>query len=223
MKQMINQPLLPALSNYLASYESEHSAKLDQAALLAAKTVENGGLIHLASGDMCSAAVFEPFLKPGCLCAFSPVTEPTLSTLHGGYRSYLLKNTLNIGDFLYRYYRNIRPGDTFVIGDTLGSPAAAEMLRCAQEDKISVIWITSRRESSGCDADVLLPMPPPDASNGPYSSLLLSAIGYEINRRAIRILETSRCPFDTWQPYDPSSDQDNIRLCRTYRNRIKQL
>lgn len=218
----MNQSLLPALSEYLLSYRTELENELENAAQLAAKSTSDGGLIHLAAGDMSSGGIFEVFMKPGCLCTFSPVTDPTLSTLHGAYRSFLLKDTSRIGTFLYQYYRNIHPGDTILIADLLGSPAAYELLCCAKKDKVSTIWITSRQEALK-EADVTLPFSAPADSNGLYGSVLLSAIGYEINHRAIRILQEANLPFDTWKPYDVSCKQENIHLCETYRNRIKQL
>lgn len=198
------------------------SKPFEEAVCILAETVKNGGLLHLVAGDMSSAGIFEPFMKPGCLCAFSPVTEPTLSTLHIASRAYYLRNSEKIGEYLASYYRNIRRGDCLILADVCGSLASEEMIRFAREHGQTVVYISGSHKDNDADVQIKLP-------SGEYnllyaiSSAALTVYINVLNLAAIDVLHDQGLEPDIWDSFAPDGNAHNEKMIEKYRYRIKQL
>lgn len=197
-------------------------AVFEKAVGLLAETVKEGGLLHLIAGDMCSAGVFEPFMKPGCLCAFTPVTEPTLSTLHCASRAYYLRNSAKIGEFLITYYRNIHKGDCLILADVNGSLASEEIIQFARENGQSVIYISGTCRDAGADVRIALPAAE-ESLRYAVCSVALSACVNALNLAVIDELRSQGKTPDIWDSFTQSGCAHNDLMIDKYRYRIKQL
>lgn len=200
----------------------QESVSFEKAAGIMAETVKGGGLLHLAAGDMSSTGVFEPFMKPGCLCAFSPVTEPTLSTLHSASRAYYLRNSEKIGEFLVSYYRNIRKGDCLILADVCGSVASDEMIQFARVHGQTVVYISGTRKPAGADVQIALPAEE-DSLTYAVSSVALSACVNALNLAVIDALRGQGLVPDIWAGFKENGCAHNERMIDKYRYLIKQL
>lgn len=201
---------------------AQRSEAFAKAVGILAETVKSGGLLHLVAGDMSSAGVFEPFMKPGCLCAFTPVTEPTLSTMHSASRAYYLRNTAKVGEYLASYYRNIQKGDCLILADVCGSLASDEIIQFAKEHGQRVVYITGARKDSEADVQITLP----EAEKSMLyatSSVALSASVNALNLATIEVLCSQGQTPDVWESFAEYGCEHNEKMIDKYRYRIKQL
>ena len=213
------------ISQLLQSVEkmrAQGSAAFEKAVELLAETVKEGGLLHLVAGDMSSAGVFEPFTKPGCLCAFTPVTEPTLSTMHSASRAYYLRSSAKVGEFLVSYYRNIQRGDCLILADVCGSLASEEIIQYAKENGQTVVYISGTRKDAKADVQIALPTAE-ESELYATSSVALSFCVNALNLATIDALCTQGQTPDVWESFAQCGCAHNEEMIDKYRYRIKQM
>lgn len=216
-----NKKILQLLQT-VEEMRAQGSETIEKAVGLLAKTVKHGGLLHLVAGDMSSAGVFETFMKPGCLCAFTPVTEPTLSTMHSASRAYYLRNSAKIGEFLVSYYRNIQRADCLILADVCGSLASEEIIQYAKENGQTVVYISGTQKVTYADVQIALPTTE-ESMLYATSSVALSFCINALNLATIDALSAQGQTPDVWESFAQCGCAHNEEMIGKYRYRIKQM
>lgn len=208
------------MNDWKVSYALTDTTATDavtRGAMLLARAVKADRLIHLAAGDFTATALLEAFVKPGMLCNFSPMREPTLSALHVASRAFCLKNTPHIGEYLFAYYRNTAPGDVMVVADSFSSYASREILAAAKEKGLFTIHLSGTEQDSSADLFFRL------GEGYPGFSIQMLLLVADMNEKALEILGAEGNVSDIWLPFDEEHEQANWALMQKYRLRIKSL
>lgn len=140
----IMEKYIKLISGYLEKLKIEES-KLDAAAALMAKTIENDGLIHIFGTDPHSvSAGDELFYMGGGLANINPFYDPAFSLAHGAYRCSLCQTLDGLAPVVMDYYENAKAGEPIIIiGSRPDAMVFTQAVEKALNMKLRVIAITS--------------------------------------------------------------------------------
>jgi len=158
---------LRAVATLLLAVSDEQPSELEQAGSMMARTIEQGGLVHLFGSGHSMLPVLEVFPRYGSFVGLHPLVDPRLMWFNvlgsGGVPEMLFLQTVEGYATVFLDGQGLRTGDVLIVFSHSGtSVVAVEAATYAKERGLDVIAVLSRdaadspsRHSSGETLDSL--------------------------------------------------------------------
>ena len=230
----------------LEQVNDTQAKNMDAAALQMAKSVENGGLVHVFGCGHSHMLAEEMFYRAGGLVDINPIFDSAVMLHEGAVKSSQMERMSGIAEHLLARY-SVEERDMLLIASTSGiNPYPIEMAVAAKSYGCKVVAITSldyagvaSRHSSGkhlfdfCDicidncvgqGDACVPISPDGPCAGPLSSLSTFFIANSMMLKACQILQAHGRPPKIFISGNlQGADEANRRYVQDYRKRIKHM
>jgi len=238
---------LNVIKELLERVVNEEEANIKEAASLIAKSIMNGGILHVVGAGHSAMTAEELFYRAGGLAPVNPIIDNDITVAHGAKKSTMMEGIIGYAEVLLRS-AGVRDGDSVLVVSTSGVnvfPVEAGIK--AKELGASVIAITSRQYSLSLEprnpwgkrlldvADVVIDnkVPPGDASLsidgvkvkvGPTSTILNAFITSVLVAYVVDEMVRAGVEPPIWlSAHLPGSKEFNEELFRRYSSRIKLL
>lgn len=238
---------LDRIRELMATVEREEAAPMEAAAQAIARSVADGGVVHLFGCGHSHILCEEVFYRAGGLACIHPIFNTGLMLHEGALQSSDLERMTGYGATIMKR-EDIRPGEVLVVLSTSGrNPVPVEVALAGKEKGATVVVLTSRAYSASqsprhpngkrlmdCGdivinnhappGDATLTVPGLDQPFAPSSTVVGAAILNAVLARAVQIMtEMGVEPPVFLSGNLEGTDAHNRALAERYRSRVPAL
>ena len=136
---------LAKIREIISRIETEEKASIAEGARMLARSIENGGLIHVFGTGHSHIFAEEAFFRAGGLACINPVLEPSLMLHTGAVKSSVLENQSGFAKAVFEHF-DPQPPDSLVLFSNSGVNAVpVEFALLARARGVPTIGIGSKR------------------------------------------------------------------------------
>ncbi|WP_427366459.1 sugar isomerase domain-containing protein [Candidatus Caldatribacterium saccharofermentans] len=136
---------LAKVREIIARIEEEERGNIEKGAEFLARSIREGGLIHVFGTGHSHIFAEEAFFRAGGLACINPMLEPSLMLHTGAVKSSILEDRGGIAEVIFEHF-GPKPPDSLVLFSNSGvNSVPVEMAMLAKKRGISVIGVGSKR------------------------------------------------------------------------------
>lgn len=144
MREPCNK-FLAKVRGIIEKIESEERENIEKGAQILARSIREGGLIHIFGTGHSHIMAEEAFFRAGGLACINPMLEPSLMLHTGAVKSSTLEDRSGLAEAILEHFAP-KPPDSLLLFSNSGVNAVPfEMANLAKQRGISVIGVGSRR------------------------------------------------------------------------------
>lgn len=136
---------LSNIEKVLREIETEEGANIEKGAALLARSIREGGLVHVFGSGHSHILAEEAFFRAGGLACISPMLEPSLMLHNGALKSSMLENCGDLAEAVFEHFQPKPPDSLLLFSNSGVNPVVLRVAALAREREVPLIGVGSRK------------------------------------------------------------------------------